>query len=60
MASFSATDIQSQHAKFHVQAPVVPKVTTDLPLFKAKEVRDLPHLQGLQLADSHFDIPGSY
>ena len=41
-----------------MQAPVVVKVTTDLPLFNAKKVRDYPHLQGLQLADPRFDTPG--
>ena len=41
-----------------MQAPVVPKVTTDLPLFNAKKVRDYPHLQGLHLADPRFDTPG--
>ena len=51
MVSFSISDIHNRHTKFHVQAPVVPKVTTDLPLFNAKKVRDYPHLQGLQLAD---------
>ena len=58
MVSFSISDIHNRHTKFHVQAPVVPKVTTDLPLFNAKKVRDYPHLQGLQLADPRFDTPG--
>ena len=47
MVSFSISDIQNRHTKFHVQAPVVPKVTKDLPLFNAKKVRDYPQLQGL-------------
>ena len=38
-----------------MQAQVVPKVTTDLPLFNAKKVRDYTHLQ---LADPRFDTPG--
>ena len=58
MVSFSISDIHNRHTKFHVQAPVVPKVTTDLPLLNAKKVRDYPHLQGLQLADPRFDTPG--
>ena len=58
MVSFSISDIYNRHTKFHVQAPVVSKVTTDLPLFNAKKVRDYPHLQGLQLADPRFDTPG--
>ena len=44
LVSFSISDIHNRHTKFLVQAPVVPKVTTDLPLFNAKKVRDYPHL----------------
>ena len=40
-----------------MQTLVVPKVTTDLPLFNAKNVGDYSHLQGLQLADPRFDNP---
>ena len=58
MVSFSISDIHNRHTKFHVQAPVVPKATTDLPPFNAKKVRDYPHLQGPQLADPRFDTPG--
>ena len=29
MVSYSISDIHNLHAKFHVQAPVVPNVTTD-------------------------------
>ena len=48
MVSLSFSDIHNRHTTFHVQAPVVRKVTTDLPLINAKKVRHYPHLQALQ------------
>ena len=41
-----------------VTAAVMPQVTCDLPLQGASSVRELPHIIGLHLADSHFDAPG--
>ena len=41
-----------------VNVAVTPEVTPDLPLQGASSIRDLPHIQGLQLADPHFDQPG--
>ena len=41
-----------------VNVAVPPEVTPDLPLQGASSIRDLPHIQGLQLADPHFDQPG--
>ena len=37
---------------------VVPKPAMDIPLKNASETKDLTHLQGLVLADSHYDKPG--
>ena len=39
-------------------AAVMNKVTRNVPIKEASSVRDLPHLQGIHLADQHFDHPG--
>ena len=41
-----------------VTAVITNKITGNLPRQAASSVRDLPNLQGLQLADPHFDSPG--
>ena len=43
--------------KLHITAAVLDKLTADLPFLPAPEVRKLPHLRGLQLADPRFDVP---
>ena len=41
-----------------VEVAATPRVTPDLPLQGASSLRDLPHIQGLILADPDFDKPG--
>ena len=41
-----------------VTASVVDKVSMDLPLQEATNVKNYPHLQGLDQADPNFDTPG--
>ena len=53
--------IESIHAKpWHtsLEAVVIDKITETIPRSKATSVREHPSLQGVQLADPHFDLPG--
>ena len=53
--------IDSIHAKpwqAGIEAVVVDKITGTIPRSKATSVREHPCMQGLQLADPHFDLPG--
>ena len=43
--------------EFQISTAVVPRVTCNLPLQGATGVRELPHIQGLQLADPNFHMP---
>ena len=52
------SSLQQPHMKLHITAAVLGKLTTDLPFLPAPDVRKLPHLQGLSLADPRFDVPG--
>ena len=52
--------IDSIHAKpwqAGIEAVVVDKITGTIPRSKATSVREHPCMQGLQLADPHFDLP---
>ena len=41
-----------------MKAVIIPKITSELPGFHLKGMRNQPFLQGLALADPNFDHPG--
>ena len=49
---------QQQSPSMSISAAVVQKVTCDLPLQGASNVRDMPHIKPLCLADPTFHLPG--
>ena len=46
------------HLPIPMKAVIIPKITSELPGFHLKGVRNQPFLQGLALADPNFDHPG--
>ena len=55
---FNISPMQADLPKVLVKAAVVPTVTVDLPTRELTQVKDLPHLSDLQLADPNFHSPG--
>ena len=58
ITDLSISSLQNPNQKLHITAAVLDKLTMDLPALPASVVKILPHLQGLQLADPKFDVPG--
>ena len=58
LTSVHLSAINSSDWNQHQRVAIMPRVTGDLPMLPASSVRDLPHIKGKELADSHFDIPG--
>ena len=50
--------IQNKDLRIPCKAAVAPTVTCDLPPQSIKQITDLPHLMGLQLADPAYHVPG--
>ena len=58
---YVALSIQAIHAEpwqTNLEAVVVDKITDSIPRTRAPAVRRHPSLQGVLLADPHFDVPG--
>ena len=58
LVNLTMYSLQDPRKEFQISAAVVPRVTCDLPLQGDTGVRELPHIQGLQLADPNFHMPG--
>ena len=58
ITQFNLSPMQADLPKVLVKAAVVPTVTVDLPTRELTQVKNLPHLSGLQLADPTFHSLG--
>ena len=58
ITTLSISPLQKPSQRMQITAAVLERLTMDLPALRASEVKQLPHLQGLTLADPNFDIPG--
>ncbi len=59
VVQFSVAPMSSTGERFEVEAMVLPKVTSDLPLHPVPFSRKWHHLSGLSLADPDFGSPGT-
>ena len=50
--------VPEKHPSIPLKAVIITKITSDLPGFHLKGVRNQPFLHGLPLADPNFDHPG--
>ena len=58
LTTLSISPLLDRQKKISCRPAVVPMVTCDLPIQAVSPVTDLPHLMGLQLADTTYNIPG--
>lgn len=58
LAHFKIRSRFDSKSEIYISAYILPKLTTSLPSVQVKR-QNWPHLEGLQLADSNFTIPGT-
>ena len=58
LVNVAMSSLQVSDPQFQISAAVMPRVTCDLPLQGTAGVKDLSHLQDLELTDPTFYLPG--